>query len=145
MYTFSVFERIPRVPRQSGGTYSGNVARMKTGNLHRDAVIRRHINWDLKNNQAFKSKEMMNSSNYILVTYLSDIESKLIPCHCFRVLANLSFQQYRFIFACRNVSVVCTYATRLAIHALYFKLQLIFEVSSSCFVEIQPILARHHS
>ena len=38
-----------------------------------------------------------------------------------------------------------TYATRLAIHALYFKLQLIFEISSLCFIEIQPILARLHS
>ena len=38
----------------------------------------------------------MNSSNYILVTYLSVIESKLIPCHCFRVLAYLSFWLYRW-------------------------------------------------
>ena len=60
------------------GTYSGNVARTKTENLHRDAVVRRHMNWDFKNNKAFKSKEMMNSSNCILVTYLSDIESKFI-------------------------------------------------------------------
>ena len=91
IYTVNVFEKIPRVPRESGWTYSRNVVRMKTGNLHRDVVIRRLINWDFKNNYAFKSKEMMNSSNYILVTYLSDIESKFIPCHCFRVLANLSF------------------------------------------------------
>ena len=46
--------------------------------------------------------------------------------------------------ACRNVSVVCDYASRLAIHALYFKLQLIFEVSSFS-IEIQPLLARRHS
>ena len=41
---------IPRVPRQSGWTYSGKVAKMKTGNLYRDVVIRRLINRDLKNN-----------------------------------------------------------------------------------------------
>ena len=91
IYTFSVFEKIPRVPRQSRRTYSGKVAKMKKGNLYRDVVIRRLINRDLKNYYAFKSKEIMNSSNYILVTYLSDKESKLIPFHCFRVLANLSF------------------------------------------------------
>ena len=45
----------------------------------------------------------------------------------------------------RNVYAVCAYAIRLAIHALYFKLQLIFEVPSSCFIEIQPLLARLHS
>ena len=30
------------------GGYSGDEARMKTGNLHRDVVIRRLINLDLK-------------------------------------------------------------------------------------------------
>ena len=65
---------IRRLPRQSWGIYCGNVARIKTANRQRDVVLRRLINLDLKNNYAFKSKEMMNSSNYILVTYLSDIE-----------------------------------------------------------------------
>ena len=32
-------------------------------------------------NQAIKDKLTMNSSNYTLVTYLSDIECKFIPCH----------------------------------------------------------------
>ena len=38
------------------------------------------------------SKEMLNSSNYILVTYLSEMESKFILCHFCMVLANLSFK-----------------------------------------------------
>ena len=79
------------MPRQSGGIYCGNVARIKTVNRQRDIVIRRLINRDLKNKEAIKSKEVMNSSNYILVTYLSDIESKFILCHFYMVLANLSF------------------------------------------------------
>ena len=39
------------------------------------------------------------------------------------------FMYTQFICACSKVwwSVVCTYASRLAIHAQYFKLQLIFE------------------
>ena len=73
------------------GTYFGNVTRFKTLNRQRDIVIRRLINRDLKNNKAIKSKEMMNSSNYILVTYLSDIESKFSFCHYCMVLANLFF------------------------------------------------------
>ena len=56
-----------------------------------DIVIRPLINRDFKNNKAIKSKEMMNSSNYTLITYLSDIESKFIPCYFCVVLANLSF------------------------------------------------------
>ena len=44
------------MPRQSEGTYTGNVANMKTGNLHRDVVIRRLIKFDFKNNKAIKSK-----------------------------------------------------------------------------------------
>ena len=91
IYTFNIFERIRSVPRQSGGIYCGNLARIKTVNLQRDIAIRQLINRDLKNNWAYKLKEMMNSSNYILVTYLSDIESKFILCHFFMVLANLSF------------------------------------------------------
>ena len=79
------------MPPQSGGIYLGNVARMKTVNRQRDIVFRRLINRDFKNNNAIKSKEMMNSSNYILVTYLSDIESKFILYRFCMVLANLSF------------------------------------------------------
>ena len=80
------------MPRQSGGIYCGKVARIKTVNRQRDIVIRRLINWDLKNNKAITWKEIMNLSNFILVTYLSDIESKFILCHFCRVLANLSFK-----------------------------------------------------
>ena len=50
MYTFNIFERIRRVPRQRGGLYYGNVRRMETVNRQRDIVIRRLINRDLKNN-----------------------------------------------------------------------------------------------
>ena len=50
IYTFNMFERIRRVPRQRGGIYCGNVARIKTVNRQRDIVIRRLINRDLKNN-----------------------------------------------------------------------------------------------
>ena len=34
-------------------------------------------------------KEMLNSSNYTLVTYLSDTKQKCIPCRFSIVLANL--------------------------------------------------------
>ena len=91
LYAESAESQLLIVPRQSGGIYSGNVARIKTVNPQRDIVIRRLFNRDSKNNKAIKLKEMMNSSNYILVTYLSDIESKFILCHFCMVLANLSF------------------------------------------------------
>ena len=63
----------------------------KPGNLYREIEIRSHFIVLYLINQAIKNKETMNSSNYTLVTYLSDIESKHIPCRCFAVLANLSF------------------------------------------------------
>ena len=59
IYTFNIFERIRRVPRQSGGIYCENVARIKTANRQRDIVIRRLINRDLKNDKSIKSKEIM--------------------------------------------------------------------------------------
>ena len=64
---------------------------MKIGNLYREIEIRSLLIALLLINQAIKNKETMNSSNYTLVTYLSDIESKFIPCRCCVVLANLSF------------------------------------------------------
>ena len=79
------------MPQQSGGIYCGNVARLKTVNRQRDIVIRPLINQDLKNNYAIELKEIMNSSNYILVAYVPNIESKFILCHFCMVLANLSF------------------------------------------------------
>ena len=68
IYKFNIFERIRIVPRQSGGIYSGNIARIKTVNPQCDIVVHRLIYRDLKNNKAIKWKEMMNSSNYILVS-----------------------------------------------------------------------------
>ena len=50
------------MPRQSGGIYCGNVARIKTVNLQHDIVIHRLINWDLKNEYAIKLEK-----NYELV------------------------------------------------------------------------------
>ena len=47
---FNIFERIRRVPRQSGGIYCGNVARMKSVNRQCDIVIRLQVNRNLKNN-----------------------------------------------------------------------------------------------
>ena len=44
-----------------------------------------------KINYLIRGENMMNSSNYTLVAYLSDIHSKFIPCHCCVILANLSF------------------------------------------------------
>ena len=43
IYMFNIFERIRRVPQQSGEIYCGNVARIKTVNRQRDIVIRRLI------------------------------------------------------------------------------------------------------
>ena len=34
--------------------------------------------------KAIKLKEMLNSSNYTLATYLSDMKSKFSPCHFLR-------------------------------------------------------------
>ena len=47
--TFNIIEKSLWEPQQSGGIYSRNVARMKTGNVQRD-MVRRPINLDFKNN-----------------------------------------------------------------------------------------------
>ena len=65
--------------------------RNKLSNLNRDIVIHLFINRDFENIKAIELKEMINSSNCILVTYLSDIETKYIPRHCCMILANLLF------------------------------------------------------
>ena len=59
-------------------------------NLYREIQIRLFLIAQLLNNEAIKDKETMNSSNYTLVTYLSDIVWKFILCHLCIVLANLS-------------------------------------------------------
>ena len=86
-----IFKRIQKVPQQSGGSYSRKATRMKTGNQYRKIEIRLLLISYLLINQAIKVKETMNSSNYTLVTYLSDIEWKRMHCHFCMVLANLSF------------------------------------------------------
>ena len=59
--------------------------------MYREIEIRLLLIAELLIKQAIKDKEMMNSSNYTMVTYLSYIGWKFIPCHFCIVLANLSF------------------------------------------------------
>ena len=63
----------------------------KSASTKRGNILWKRSKYFFKNNKAIKSNEMMNSSNYTLVTYLSDIESKFILCQFCMVLANLSF------------------------------------------------------
>ena len=68
------FERIRRVPRQSGGSYARKTTGMKTGYLYHEIEIRLLLIAKLLINQNIKDKVTMNSSNYTLVTYLSDTD-----------------------------------------------------------------------
>ena len=69
-----IFERIRGVPQQSGESYSRKATRVNTGNRYREIKIRLLLITYSLINQAIKYKETVNSSNYTLFTYLSDIE-----------------------------------------------------------------------
>ena len=64
---------------------------METGNLYRKVGEHFTFNQQMLTNQAIQMTEMMNSSNYTLIIYLSDIEQKFIPYRYCVVLTNLFF------------------------------------------------------
>ena len=74
-----IFDGNRGVPRQSRESYS----RKATIMWDQDPPI---LNCLI--NQTIKEKETMNSSSYTLVTYLSDIERKFIPCNIWKQKKN---------------------------------------------------------
>ena len=96
---------------QSGRIYCGNVARIKTVNRQCDIVI---VDSLIGIQKYIKLKEMMNSLNYILVTYLPDIESKFSLCHICMDLVNFSF-------SCIDGSIHTQYSTGVCSSSSSFK------------------------